>query len=165
MAWFTKPRAPKGLVGPSGTESIGGNGHSGIPCWQWRGAIAGPSRRLAAGADHPWPGVRIEGGARSGRRRCSLARGGKEAGSCSGSGRCGKGAPIGWMAVRKRSVPFGERPSVLAGAGGVAGVGAGAEDRQAVGQSTLLAMSPAAGNAQAVGRPNRSPRWSSADEG
>jgi len=52
-----------------------------------------------------------ERGARSGRGRCSLARGGKEAGGCPGSGRCGKGAPVGRLAVRKRSVPFGERPS------------------------------------------------------
>jgi len=180
-------RRTKGLAGMVIPASLAGGGGE-----RWQAPPAGWRR----GAGHPWPGVRIERGARSGRGsgvrvadrpvvggwsalesagrergarsgrgRGSLSRGGKEAGGWWGSGRCGKGAPIGWMAVRKRSVPVGERPSVLAGAGGVTGVGAGGGDGQAVGQSTLLAMPPAAGNPQAVGRPNRSPRWNSADEG
>ena len=54
------------IVGPP-DERLGGNGHSGIPCWRWRGAVAGPSAGWRRGAGHPWPGVRIERGARLGR--------------------------------------------------------------------------------------------------
>jgi len=112
-----------------------------------RPVVGGWSFRKSAGRER-W--------ARSGKERGSLTWGGKEAGVCSGSGRCGKGAPVEWLAVRKGSVPFGERLSVLAGAGRVAGVGAGAEDRQAVGTSAHRMMLQGAGNPQAVGRPNRS---------
>ena len=139
---------------------------------RWQAPPAGWRR----GAGHPWPGVRIERGARSGRGsgvrvadrpvvggwsalesagrergarsgrgRGSLSRGGKGAGGWWGSGRCGKGVPVEWLAVRKGSVPFGERPSVLAGAGGVAGVGAGAEDRQAVGTVSAFGDAPGGG--------------------
>jgi len=86
-----------------------------------------------------------ERGARSGRGRCSLARGGKEAGGCPGSGRCGKGAPVGWLAIQKRCVPFGERPSMQVGAGGVVGGGAGDGDRQAVGTLALRVDVPGGG--------------------
>ena len=69
--------------------------------------------------------VRREHGARSGRECCPLAQGGKEAGGCSVGGRCGKGAPVGGLAVRKCAVPFGEMPSMQAGAGWVVDGGAG----------------------------------------
>jgi len=159
---------------------------------RWQAPPAGWRR----GAGHPWPGVRVERGARSGRgsgvrvadrpvvggwsalesagrergarsgrERCAGCRGGKEAGGCWGSGRCGKGAPVGWLAVQKRCVPFGERPSVLAGAGRVADGGAGAGGGGPSGRPALSAMPPAVGSPQAVGRPNRSPRWNSVDAG
>jgi len=52
-----------------------------------------------------------ERGVCSGGGRSSLAWGGKEAEGCSGSGRCGKGALVERLAVRKCTVPFGERPN------------------------------------------------------
>jgi len=89
--------------------------------------------------------VRRERGARSGRERGSLAQGGKEAGGCSVGGRCGKGAPVGGLAVRKCAVPFGEMPSMQAGAGWVVDGGAGAGDRQAVGTLALRVDVPGGG--------------------
>jgi len=106
-----------------------------------------------------------ERGVCSGGGRGSLACGGKEAGGCGGSGHCGKGVPVGGLAVRKCASPSGEKPSVLAGAGGVVDGGAGAGDGRAVGTSAHRMIPQAARNPQAVGRPHRSPRWNSADEG
>ena len=118
-SWWPFP-----LAGGGGGSSLGRNrGEGGARLG--RGVSSGRCPRPVAGGWSFLESVGRERGARSGRGRCSLTWGGKEAGGCSGSGRCGKGALVGWLAVWKCASPFGERPSMQAGAGWVVDGGAG----------------------------------------